>query len=93
MKKIDKNLLESVAALLSDKIKKQSELVLNNSNTEKYYNGVVVTVNSKTEVDVKLSFGMITVPNLSGEDLNKDDRVKVYSDKQNLSDAYIGVKY
>lgn len=94
MKEIDKNLADAVVTKILDAMKKTANKTINTSNVEVYHNGIVTDASDKNNIVVSLSFGSsITVPNLSGQTLEADDRVKIYSDKQNLADAYIGLKY
>ena len=94
MMEIDKSLADAVAKKILDAMKKTADKTINTSNVEVYHNGVVTDASNDNAIVVALSFGStITVPNLSGQTLAAKDRVKVYSDKQNLADAYIGLKY
>ena len=96
MKEIDKTLADTVALKILDVIKKTTSKTINSSNVEVYHNGVVSALpdENNTNYKVTLSFGTtIDVPNLSQQTIKVNDRVKVYSDKQNLADAYIGLKY
>ena len=96
MKEIDKSLVDDIANKILDLMKKTASKTINTANVEVYHNGIVKsdTIEKNTSGEVDLSIGVsLTIPNLSRVSLTKGDRVKVYSDKQNLADAYIGLKY
>lgn len=96
MSTIDKKLAENVARKILEVMKKTANKTINTSNVELYHNGIITVAPTDETIyaTVSLSFGStIRVPNRSGETLAVGDRVKVYSDKQNLADAYIGTKY
>ena len=94
MKEIDKNLADAVALKILDIMKKTADKTINSSNVEVYHNGIVRDVYDDGTAHVELSFGsFLTISNLSGQALTVNDRVKIYSDKQNSANAYIGLKY
>ena len=93
---IDKNLADNVANKILNIIKKTTAKTINSSNVEMFYNGIITVAptDDDNKATVLLSFGVtVTAPNLSGSPLSVGDKVKVYSDKQNLANAYIGLKY
>lgn len=94
MKEIDKSLADAVASKILDAMKRTANKTINSSNVEVYHNGIVTDASDKSNIVVSLSFGgTITVPNLSGKTLAVGNSVRVYSEKQNLANAYIGLKY
>ena len=95
MGKVDKNLANSVALKILNVMKKTASRTINSSNVEIFYNGIVTVAPTDSNINatVELSFGTtITVPNRSGETLAVGDAVRIYSEKQNLVNAYIGIK-
>lgn len=94
MREIDKSLADSVASKILEAMKRTANKTINTSNVEVYHNGVVTDASDNNNIVVTLSFGgIVKVPNLSGQTLAKNSRVRVYSEKQNLANAYIGLKY
>lgn len=94
MKEIDKSLADSVASKILDAMKRTANKTINSSNVEVYHNGIVTDASDNSNIVVSLSFGgTVEVPNLSGKTLTEGNSVRVYSEKQNLANAYIGLKY
>lgn len=94
MKEIDKSLADAVVSKILDAMKKTANKTINSSNVEVYHNGIVTDASDNSNIVVSLSFGgTVEVPNLSGKTLTKGNSVRVYSEKQNLANAYIGLKY
>ena len=94
MKEIDKSLADAVASKILDAMKRTANKTINSSNVEVYHNGIVTDASDKSNIVVSLSFGgTVEAPNLSGETLTEGNSVRVYSEKQNLANAYIGLKY
>ena len=93
MNGIDNSLIDELVEIIYQKIEDKFKKMLNNSNTEFAYNAYVVSRdNSEKIATVSGQFGELTLPNATGQDLNENDRVKVYSDKGNMVGAYIGTK-
>lgn len=93
MNEINNSLIDELVEIIYQKIEDKFKKMLNNSNTEFSYNAYVDSSdNSKKIATVIGQFGELTLPNSTGQDLSKNDRVKVYSDKGNMVGAYIGTK-
>lgn len=96
MKEIDKDLADNVANKMFELIKKTASKTINDTNVEFYQNGIVTIAPTDSSIyaTVQLSFGStIRAANRSGDTLSVGDRVRVYSDKQSLTNVYIGTKY
>ena len=87
------------AKIVEDFVKMVREIVLdviknNDSNTERYYNGIVTSVvddGKYASVDIG-DKTLEDLPNKTGEPLSVDSYVRVYTTTHNMTNAYIGVK-
>lgn len=82
-------LVDEIYKRIEEKIYKN----LNSANIEFCSEGIVKSVvgNSAT---VQLAFCETdAIPNLTGESLSVNDRVKIFYNKTNMAGAYIGVKF
>ena len=96
--------LQSLVDVVYDKVLAQIRLELNDSNVEFCCTGVVKSVdttNNKATVDVgfcttelikNLTNKTLTTTNTTNETLTTGDTVKIFYDKYDMRNAYIGLK-
>lgn len=90
----DNDSLNELAELIANKVKKIILSELNNSSVEFSKTGVVVSIDDDGTYTVDTAFSTVSgLPNLSGEDLMDDDKVKIFYDGSDMRGAYIGVKF
>lgn len=65
-----------------------------NLRIERYYDGIVTSVNSEKNTVCVDGYDTTfdDIPNKTGVSLNKKDGVRIYSASPTLSDAYVGVR-
>ena len=99
-KHIKPELVDIIYQRIEEKFSKQ----LNSANVEFSYEGIVRNpvqvkdsndnITGTTSADVELAFNTLSsLPNLSGSTLYDGNKVKIFYDKSNMSNAYIGVKF
>lgn len=104
MNNIDSSLIDELVDVIYQRIEEKFNKQLNAANVEFSYEGIVKNpinitdsngnVISTTSADVELAFNTLTsLPNLSGSILIDGDKVKIFYNKSNMSNAYIGVKF
>ena len=76
-------------------IKQEIKKYMKENKYEKPYDGTVVSVSDDgTTATIDLKFVVLeNLKNKSGEDLNKDDSVVVYTKGGNINNSYIGLKF
>ena len=87
--------LQSLVDVIYDKVLAQIRLELNDSNVEFCCTGVVASVdttNNKATVDIGFCITE-NIPNLSDKTLSVNNVVKVFYDKYDMRNAYIGLKF
>ena len=105
---IDNNVLDELVDVIYTRIEQKFAKQLNTANVEYAYSGVVMEIDTDNDTATVDIGGYITefIPNktgvafgeASGDDtvdntiLKVGDTVKVFSDRKNMSGAYIGVK-
>ena len=94
MENIDTALLDELVDEIFKRVEQKFAKQLNMANVEYAFNGVVTEADNdaKTAVVDIGSSTTATIPNRTGEDLSDGDTVKVFSDRNNMVGAYIGVK-
>lgn len=101
---IDSKLLDELVDIIYQRIEEKFSKQLNSANVEFSYEGIVRNpvqttdssgnVTGTTSADVELAFNTLSsLPNLSGSTLYDGNKVKIFYDKSNMSNAYIGVKF
>lgn len=101
---IDNTLLNELVDVIYQRIEEKFSKQLNAANVEFSYEGVVRNpvnttdsngnITATTSADVELAFNTLTsLPNLSGKILSDGNKVKIFYNKSNMSNAYIGVKF
>lgn len=104
MSNINSSLLDELVDIIYQRIEEKFNKQLNSANVEFSYEGIVrnpvQTTDSSgnvigtTSADVELAFNTLTsLPNLSGSILAEGNKVKIFYNKSNMSNAYIGVKF
>lgn len=98
MDNISNEVMDSLVNTICDKVLSLIRKELNQTNMEFARSGVVVEATTADDgtrtCKVDLGFGETeTIPNLSGQDLTTGQKVKVYSDKQDLVGAYVGTAF
>lgn len=89
---VESNKLDELRDLIRDIIREEVSLFLSNYNIEQCWDGVVVSVNGES-ASVKLDFATTdNIPNYTGKTLSAGNKVRVFSNSNTLSDAYIGVQ-
>ena len=93
--RIDENLINELVEIIYKKIEDKFSKNINNTNVEFCSEGIVTSVDSTANTaTVSLAFVTTdTLPNLSGNNLQVGDKVRIFYNKRNMSDAYIGVKF
>lgn len=93
---IDTQLLDDLVSTINTFVQKKVEKAINQSNVEMCWSGIVKSVDTTTgTASVALPFGSVieAIPNLSGQTLAANDKVKIYADHMNMADCYIGTAY
>ena len=88
--------IEELVELIYQRIEENFDKKINNSNVEMTWTGIVLSFNSTANTaNVSLPFGetLENIPNLSGTTLNQGQKVKVYADKLNMINAYVGTAF
>lgn len=93
---IDTQLLDDLVSTINTFVQKKVEKAINQSNVEMCWSGIVKSVDAAAgTASVALPFGSVveSIPNLSGQTLETNDKVKIYADHMNMADCYIGTAY
>lgn len=91
----NEELIKQFVDVVFERVGKQISKQLNNTNIEFSSLGVVKTVFSD-ESSAIVDLGYVVtdkIPNLSGEELVEGAVVKVFYDKNDMRNAYIGVRF
>lgn len=92
----DMQLVDELIVAVNNIVKNKVEKMINQSNVEMCWSGIIKSINTSTNLaKVELPFDTIIddVPNLSGQTIGVNDRVKIYADHMNMVDCYIGTVY
>ena len=98
MNNISNETMDRLVDIICDKVLSIIRRELNQTNMEFARSGVVLEATTADDgtrtCKVDLGFGETeTIPNLTGQDLATGQKVKVYSDKQDLVGAYVGTAF
>lgn len=91
----NEELMKQLVDAIFEKVNHQIEQKINNTNVEFSSMGIV-TVVSESGTTAKVNLGYTTtdyIPNLSGSELVKGSVVKIFYDKTDMRNAYIGVRF
>ena len=101
MQEIDGLLLNELVEIIYQRIEEKLKKQLNSSNIEFSYDGIVKNPvsdpNDNTvtlSADIELSFCTVRdVPNHTEKTLYDGDKVRIFYNKSNIGNSYIGVKF
>jgi hypothetical protein len=100
MENIDNAVLDELVDEIFKRVEEKFVKQLNTANVEYAFKGVVTSIDAPEDatpdkITAIVDIGSSTttyIPNRSGEVIAEGDTVKVFSDKNNMVGAYIGVK-
>lgn len=93
---VDMKLLDDLIGTINTFINTKVEKAINQTNVEMCWSGIVDSVDANNNTaTVSLPFGekITDIPNLTGQTLEQNDKVKIYADHMNMADCYIGTVY
>lgn len=95
MQQIDNSLLDELVEIIYQRIEEKFKKQLTNSNVEFSYDGIVRSIDSvNNTANIELGFGVVeNLPNLTGDTISVNDKVRIFYNKSNLGTGYIGVKF